>query len=80
MGTRDVRRCARARAGGSARARRKLNQGPRRDVYINYPENPHDYSQGGACYARHALGLIAARIPSVPTIDEEHIVRDTHWG
>jgi hypothetical protein len=79
MGTRDVRRCARARAGGSARARRKLNQGSRPDVYLNYPENSPDYSARGACHARRPLGLNPPPAPPRHT-GKEHAMRDVHWG
>jgi|SRR5215470_8672439 len=67
MGTRNVGRCARARAGGSARGSRKLNQVPRPDVYFNYSEDLNDYSKREACHARHPLGLIPlAPQPSRP--------------
>jgi hypothetical protein len=82
MGTRDVGRCARARAGGSARARRKLNQGfqpnvPAITLRIRIDTQGEEHAR-----ARHHLGL--NRLYPYPnparTTREERTMRDTTWG
>src|SRR5580704_16521579 len=55
-GTRDLRRCARARARGSARARQTLNQGARPDVEASYSENPHEHFSGRSTPCATATG------------------------
>src|SRR5436305_1837577 len=71
-------RCARARAGGSARARQQLNQGARPDVEVSYSENPTEHSERGACHARRSLGLTPP--PPIHRTGKEHAMRDGHWG